>query len=62
MNFSDLGLSQDFLEELQAMEASIKYQPQDLAFALLKIKKYKPDHYNILYQKLNEGKLKLSLK
>ena len=42
--FSDLGLSKDFLKELDEMELSVKYQAQDLVFELLKIKKYQTDH------------------
>ena len=38
------------------MEASVKYQAQDLVFALLKIKKYQTDHYNQLYDNLIKGK------
>ena len=62
MAFSDLGLSQEFLEELRKMEASIQYQAQDLSFALLKVRKYQRDQYDLLYAKLTEGKVKLSLK
>ena len=62
MAFSDLGLSQEFLEELRKMEASIQYQAQDLSFALLKIRKYQREQYNLLYAKLTAGKVKLSLK
>ena len=54
--FSDLGLSKDFLKELDEMELSVKYQAQDLAFALLKIKKYQTDHYERLYNNLIKGK------
>ena len=50
--FSDLGLSKDFLKELDEMELSVKYQAQDLVFALLKIKKYQTDHYERLYNNL----------
>ena len=39
--FSDLGLSKDFLKELDEMELSVKYQAQDLVFALLKSKSIK---------------------
>ena len=62
MAFSDLGLSPEFLEELREMEASIQYQAQDLSFALLKVRKYQRDQYDLLYAKLTEGKVKLSLK
>ena len=53
--FSDLGLSKDFLKELGEMELSVKYQAQDLVFALLKIKKYQTDHYERLYNNVIKG-------
>ena len=62
MDFSDLGLSTEFLGELDTMEKSLKYRTQDLAFALLKVKKYQPDHYQQLSNDLTQGKIRLSLK
>ena len=62
MAFSDLGLSQEFLTELEGMEASIYYKTQDLVFRLLKVKKYHNKHYEQLYIDLMEGKIKFSLK
>lgn len=62
MAFSDLGLSQEFLTELEGMEANIHYKTQDLVFALLKVKKYHNKHYEQLYNDLTEGKIKFSLK
>ena len=54
--FSNLGLSKDFLKELDEMERDVKYKAQDLVFALLKIKKYQTDHYKRLYDDLIKGK------
>ena len=56
-SFSNIGLSKDFLKELDEMETSVKYKAQDLVFALLKIKKYRPKNYEQLYDDLIKGKL-----
>ena len=55
--FCNLGLSEEFLKELDGMETNVTYKTQDLVFALLKIKKHQTDHYEKLDDNLIKGKL-----
>lgn len=49
------GLPKDFIKELQALDTEITYQAQDLVSALFKIKKYKQEYYEQLYNDLQGG-------
>ena len=49
------GLPKDFIKELQALDTEVTYQAQDLVSALFKIKKYKQEYYEQLYNDLQGG-------
>lgn len=49
------GLPKDFIKELQALDTEVTYQAQDLVTALFKIKKYKQEYYEQLYNDLQGG-------
>lgn len=49
------GLPKDFIKELQALDTEVSYQAQDLVSALFKIKKYKQEYYEQLYNDLQGG-------
>ena len=49
------GLPRDFIKQLQALDTNVTYQAQDLVSALFKIKKYKQEHYEQLYNDLQGG-------
>ena len=49
------GLPKYFMKKLQALDTDITYQAQDLVSALFKIKKYKQEYYEQLYNDLQGG-------
>ena len=49
------GLPKDFIKELQVLDTEVTYQAQDLVTALFKIKKYKQEYYEQLYNDLQGG-------
>ena len=50
-----IGLPKDFLKQLERLDTDVTYQAQDLVSALFKIKKYKQEYYEQLYNDLQGG-------
>ena len=50
-----VGLPSGFIKQLNTLDNDVTYQAQDLVSALFKIKKYKQEYYEQLYNDLQGG-------